>query len=215
MSQKACIFDLDGVITDTAHYHFLAWRRLAHAVDVGFDAADNERLKGVGRMQSLDYILAKTGRNYSDVEKAALADQKNADYKQLIEAIKPTDLLPGITDAFDWLQDNGWKIGLASASRNAGPVIESLGVTSVFDYVADAAKIPNGKPAPDIFLAVAAAFDLPPAACLGVEDAVSGVTAIKAAGMKAVGIGDPAILSHADIILPTPEGLPEQVFVHF
>ncbi len=215
MAHFACIFDLDGVITDTAHYHFLAWQRLAHSLGIDFDEADNDRLKGVGRMESLAYILAKTDRPFTDAECHALAAQKNDDYKELIKGITPDDLLPGIPEAFDWLRANNWLVGLASASRNAPQVIESLQVGGMFDYVADAGKIPNGKPAPDIFLDVAQAFSLPVSKCLGVEDAASGVTAIKAAGMYAVGIGSTETLAHADIILPTPEGLAEHVFARF
>ncbi|WP_262690625.1 beta-phosphoglucomutase [Kordiimonas aestuarii] len=202
MAFKACIFDLDGVITDTAHFHFLAWQRLAHSLGIAFDHADNDQLKGVGRMQSLEYILAKSSRAYSEAEKETLAHQKNEDYKTLIQEISPADMLPGILPAFDWLKARGWKIGLASASRNAPVVIEGLGIAKVFDYVADAGAIPNGKPAPDIFLDVANAFGLEGGECLGVEDAAAGVTAIKAAGMTAIGIGDAYVLAHADIILP-------------
>jgi len=202
MAFKACIFDLDGVITDTAHYHFLAWKRLAESVDVPFDEEDNHQLKGVGRMESLAYILAKSDRTFDEAARERLAEQKNDDYKNLIREISPADLLPGIVEAFDWLTERGIKIGLASASKNARPVIESLGVADRFHYVADAAQIPRGKPAPDIFLDVATAFGLSPEDCIGVEDAAAGVTAIKSAGMTAIGIGDPVILAHADLILP-------------
>lgn len=215
MAYYACIFDLDGVITDTAHYHFLAWQRLAHSLGVAFDEVDNDRLKGVGRMESLAYILEKTDRAFTEEEHHALATQKNEDYKKLIQGITPDDLLPGVQEAFDWLRANDWLIGLASASRNAPQVIESLQVADMFDYVADAGQIPKGKPAPDIFLDVARALGIPVRHCLGVEDAASGVTAIKAAGMYAVGIGSAEILGHADIILPTPEGLAEKVFTRF
>ncbi|MFC4347975.1 beta-phosphoglucomutase [Kordiimonas lipolytica] len=215
MAQKACIFDLDGVITDTAHYHFLAWRRLAQSLNIPFDEEDNHRLKGVGRMESLAYILDKGARTVSDDELASLAHQKNKDYQDLITGISPTDLLPGILDAFAWLKSHGWLVGLASASRNAPQVLAGLKITEQFDYVADAGAIPNGKPAPDIFLDVAKAFGLSASQCVGVEDAVAGITAIKSAGMYAAGIGDAAVLTEADIVLPTPEGLPEQVFSIF
>ncbi|SDD36875.1 beta-phosphoglucomutase [Kordiimonas lacus] len=215
MVQKACIFDLDGVITDTAHYHFLAWQRLAHSLGLPFDEDDNHRLKGVGRMESLDYILAKGTTAYSMDERLALAQQKNEDYKTLIGGITPADILPGIVEALDWLKANNWRIGLASASRNAPQVLASLEITGAFDYVADAGAIPKGKPAPDIFLDVARAFGLPSSQCLGVEDAASGVAAIKAADMFAAGIGDADILAQADIVLPSPEGLVEKVLKPF
>ncbi|MFC3052536.1 beta-phosphoglucomutase [Kordiimonas pumila] len=209
MTPKTCIFDLDGVVVDTAKYHFQAWRRLAEFVGVAFTHEDNDNLKGVGRMESLDYILAKSPRLFSNKERLALADQKNDDYKELIKGINAAELLPGVSDTFTWLREEGWKIGLASASRNAPQVIKSLGVEGVFDYVADAGKILNGKPAPDIFLDVARALNSAPTDAIGVEDAVAGVTAIKAAGMIAVGIGDPALLHEADVVMPTPEGLIE------
>ena len=207
MTYQACIFDLDGVITDTAHYHHMAWRQLAKSVDVDFTTADNHQLKGVGRMESLEYILAKASRGYSDDEKAALAQQKNQHYKLLINNVSPDDTLPGIRQSLDWLRASGWKVGLASSSHNALQVISSLGLSNVFDYVANAASIPRGKPAPDIFLDVAAAFNIEPSNCIGVEDASAGVSAIKSANMFAIGIGDRQILAEADIVMPTPEDL--------
>jgi len=202
MTYKAFIFDLDGVITDTAHYHFLAWKRLADRLGISFNEQDNERLKGVSRMRSLEIILEQSTKTYSLAELDAMAEHKNDDYKELIADITPRDILPGVAKIFAWLKANGYKIGLASASKNAAFVVERLGMTRDFDYIADAAKIPNSKPAPDVFLDVAKAFNLPPAVCVGVEDAAAGVEAIKAAGMFAVGIGDPAILHEADIVFP-------------
>jgi len=212
MTQRTCIFDLDGVVTDTAHYHFLAWQRLARSVGVDFTEEDNHALKGVGRMESLAIILDRADGHFDQQAREALAAGKNAHYKELIGGISPSDLLPGVSDAFAWLKGHRWRIGLASASRNAPAVIESLGIADVFDYVADAGSIPNGKPAPDIFLDVSKTLGVAPADCIGVEDAVSGVTAIKSAGMYAAGIGDPAVLTEADIVMPTPEGLIQQVF---
>ncbi len=212
MTYKACIFDLDGVITDTAHYHFLAWQRLAHSLGLPFEEEDNHQLKGVGRMESLEFILAKSDRAFSHAEKVRLAHEKNEDYKKLIEEISPADLLPGIPEAFDWLKKRSIRIGLASASRNAPVVIKGLGIADRFDYVADAGAIPNGKPAPDIFLDVAGAFGLDGQECLGVEDAAAGVTAIKAAGMTAIGIGDSAILAHADLVLSRTDNLVSEGF---
>ena len=212
MSFNACIFDLDGVITDTAHFHFLAWRRLAESLSVAFDLTDNDQLKGVGRMESLDYILGKGGIILPQAEKERLATQKNDEYRQLIGGIAPSDLLPGIDAAFAWLRERGIRIGLASASRNAPEVIKGLGIADMFDYVADAGQIPKGKPAPDIFLDVAEAFGIAPKDCIGVEDAAAGVTAIKSAGMRAIGIGDAVVLAEADIILPSTD---ELVFAGF
>jgi beta-phosphoglucomutase len=199
---KAVIFDLDGVITDTAHYHFVAWKALAESLDIPFDAAFNEELKGVDRMGSLERILARGSRSFSDEEKLQLADRKNLHYQQLIETMTPNDLLPGAVDALQTVRASGLKTGLASASKNAFTVLARLGISELFDHVVDAAKVARSKPDPEVFLKAAYALDVMPGDCLGVEDAVAGVQAIKAAGMKALGIGDPAVLTQADAVIP-------------
>ena len=199
---KAVIFDLDGVITDTAHYHYLAWKRLAESLGVGFDEQFNEQLKGIDRMGSLDLILAGAAQAYSPQQKLALADTKNAHYQQLISTMSAADLLPGAVAALDALRAAGLKIGLASVSKNAFSVLDRLGIRDRFDDVVDAALLANSKPHPEIFLTAARHLGVAPADCLGVEDAVAGVTSIKAAGMFALGIGSPHILTEADIVIP-------------
>jgi beta-phosphoglucomutase len=199
---KAVIFDLDGVITDTARYHYLAWKRLADSQGVPFDEAANEHLKGIDRMGSLELILAGAAGRYSEAEKLALADQKNEHYKALIATMTPADLLPGAMETLDACRRDGLKIGLASVSKNAFSVLDSLGIRDKFDYVVDAATIERGKPDPEIFLKAARELGVAPADCLGVEDAVAGVASIKSAGMFALGIGDPAILTQADVVIP-------------
>ncbi|GEM48785.1 beta-phosphoglucomutase [Deinococcus cellulosilyticus] len=201
MTYKAVIFDLDGVITDTAHYHYLAWKKLAEQVGVPFDEVFNERLKGVDRMGSLNLILAQGSATYTEEEKVALATQKNAHYQELISTMSPADLLPGAVEALDSVRQAGLKIGLASVSRNALTVLTSLGITDKFDYIVDASKIARGKPDPEIFLTAAERLGVKPEECIGVEDAVAGVQSIKAAGMYAVGVGDPAVLSQADQVI--------------
>jgi beta-phosphoglucomutase len=200
---KAVIFDLDGVITDTAHYHYLAWKELAESQGVHFDHEFNERLKGIDRMGSLDLILASAARQrqYTPEEKLALADTKNKHYQELISTMSSKDLLPGAVEALDTVRRAGLRIGLASVSKNAFTVLERLGITDKFDYVVDAATIARGKPDPEIFLKAARELGVAPADCLGVEDAVAGVTAIKKAGMFALGIGHPFVLTEADVVI--------------
>jgi beta-phosphoglucomutase len=197
----AVIFDLDGVLTDTAHYHFLAWKRLADSLGIAFDEAANEHLKGIDRMGSLDLILGDAATAYSIERKLALADEKNDHYRQLIATMSPADLLPGAREALQAVRGAGLKTGLASVSKNASTVLERLGITSLFDDIVDAATIARSKPDPEIFLTAAAHLAVEPARCLGVEDAIAGVRAIKAAGMTALGIGDPTVLVEADRVI--------------
>ncbi|MBQ5946693.1 beta-phosphoglucomutase [Massilia sp. ST3] len=200
---KAVIFDLDGVITDTAHYHYLAWKRTADSVGAPFDEEFNEQLKGVDRMGSLALILARAPRSFSNEEKLALADAKNRHYQELIATMTPGDLLPGALDALEAVRAAGLKTGLASVSKNAFTVLDRLGIRDRFDTVVDAAQIANSKPHPEIFLTAAAQLGLAPVDCLGVEDAVAGVASIKDAGMVAVGVGKPEVLTQADRVIPS------------
>lgn len=200
---KAVIFDLDGVITDTAHYHYLAWKKLAESQGVPFDEAFNEHLKGVDRMGSLALILARGPRSYTQDEKLALADAKNRHYQELIATMTPDDLLPGALRALEEVRAAGLKTGLASVSKNAFTVLDRLGIRDRFDYVVDAARIANSKPHPEIFLTAAQKLGVAPGDCLGVEDAVAGVASIKDAGMYAVGVGNPDVLTRADRVIPS------------
>jgi beta-phosphoglucomutase len=202
---KAVIFDLDGVITDTAHYHYLAWKRLADSVGAPFDEAFNEQLKGVDRMGSLALILARAPRTYTPEEQRVLADAKNGHYQELIATMTPDDLLPGALRALEDVRAAGLKIGLASVSRNAFTVLDRLGIRDRFDDVVDAATVVNGKPDPEIFLTAAAHLGVAPQDCLGVEDAAAGVAAIKDAGMFAVGVGRADVLHRADRVIPSME----------
>lgn len=204
---RAVIFDLDGVITDSARYHFLAWKELADELGIPFDEAYNEKLKGVSRMESLELVLANGNAcdRYSDAEKERMAEKKNDNYKELIRQITPADILPGIQDFLDELKQEGIRIALASVSMNAPFIIRQLELQPYFDYIADAAKVPNAKPFPDIFLAGMQEFGLKPEECIGVEDARTGIEAIHRAGMKAVGVGTPAEMEEADLLLTTAD----------
>lgn len=209
----AIIFDLDGVITDTARYHYLAWKRLAEGLGVPFDEAFNEQLKGVDRMGSLDLILKRGGLDPALDERLRLADRKNDDYRQLVATMTRADLLPGALNALESARAAGLKVGLASVSKNAGTILERLGITTYFDDVVDANLIKRGKPDPEIFLTAAQKLGAAPAACIGVEDAAVGVQAIKSAGMLAIGVGDPVILGQADRVVPSLDGFDLAAFL--
>lgn len=204
---KAVIFDLDGVITDSAKYHYLAWKALADELGIDFDETYNEKLKGVSRMESLELILANGDAcdKYTDEEKFQMAEKKNDNYKELIKQITPEDILPGVYDFLKELRANDIRIALASVSKNAPFILKQLELENYFDYVADAAKVPNAKPFPDIFLAGMDAFGLKPEECIGVEDARTGVEAIHRAGMKAVGVGTPSEMEAADLVMTTDQ----------
>jgi len=206
---KAVIFDLDGVITDSAEFHYRAWKSLADRLGIPFDREINERLKGVPRMDSLEIILEKDSipDRYSEEEKEALAKEKNDEYVSLIKTITPDDMLPGVLELLNDLKSRGIKTAIASASKNAPMIVERLEVGHLFDFVADAGAIANQKPAPDVFLVSAENLSVLPADCVGVEDAAAGIVAIKAAGMAAIGIGEREILKGADMILEKTDEL--------
>lgn len=196
---KAAIFDLDGVLVDSAKAHFAAWQRLAHDLGIEFTSHDNEALKGLDRMASLRTILALGSQNLADDELAALAERKNLDYLDFVNQMSAADQLPGAETLVRSAKARGLSCAVASASRNAPVLLERVGLLSLFDHVADAGSVARGKPAPDIFLNCSTALGVAPAECLAFEDAAAGIAAIRAAGMFAVGIGDPQILKDARI----------------
>ncbi|MFB6467324.1 beta-phosphoglucomutase [Cytobacillus sp. Hz8] len=199
---SAIIFDLDGVITDTAEYHFLAWKALAEDMGIRFTREDNEMLKGISRMESLEKILEIGGRSadFSSEEKEKLAAKKNDHYRTLIQKITPDDILPGMKEFIFSIKEKGLKLGLASASKNAFAVMESLGLMEVFDAIVDAKTVVNGKPNPEVFLKAADLLHVDASTCIGMEDAVAGVEAIKAAGMFAVAVGKRESFTKADMV---------------
>ncbi|MHC5409977.1 beta-phosphoglucomutase [Listeria seeligeri] len=203
------IFDLDGVITDTAEYHYRAWKELAKQVGITINREFNENLKGVSRMDSLERILAYGGRlgDFNDEEKSEMANWKNELYKEMITDIKPTDILPGVVSFLDELKMAGVRTAVASASKNAETILEALKIRDQFDFVVDATEIKNSKPNPEIFLKALELLALSADVCVGLEDAAAGIDSIKGAGIRAVGIGDAKILSHADIVLEGTEQL--------
>lgn len=198
---KACIFDLDGVIVDTAHYHYLAWQRLAHEIGIDLTQKDNEKLKGVSRMQSLQIILDMGRITLTKDRKEALADRKNEWFVEYIEAMKPSEIFPGVKQLITAIRKKGIKVALASSSKNAPRVIELLGIANLFDVVVDGSMIVDTKPDPEIFLLCGQKLNIRPANCLVFEDAEAGVEAAVRAGMKCVGVGSPAILGKANKIV--------------
>lgn len=200
---KAFIFDLDGVITDTAEFHFLAWRKLAQELGVSMDRQFNEQLKGISRMESLERILELTpsSRSLSYEERLRLANQKNDHYLEFIDLINPDYILPGIESLLKKIKAQHIKIALGSASKNALKVLEKLLLTNYFDYVVDATKVTKGKPNPETFTTAADFLNIPYSECIGLEDAAVGVEAINKANMFSVGVGALEHLSHADYLV--------------
>lgn len=199
---KACIFDLDGVIVDTAKYHYLAWKELAGKLGFFFSEQDNERLKGVSRMASLEILLEIGGIQATEAEKERMAAEKNERYVEYIVQMTPEEVLPGVKDFLSALRDAGMKIALGSASKNAGLILRQTGIADLFDAVADGTNVSKAKPDPEVFLKAAAFLGVQPEECVVFEDAVAGVEAAHRGGMKCIGVGNPAILTQADAVIP-------------
>lgn len=189
MSRKAVIFDLDGVIVTTDEYHYKAWKRMADEEGIYFDREINENLRGVSRMESLEIILRKSEKVYSDEEKALLALRKNNYYRTLLDNITSKDILPGVENVLKGLKELGIKAAIGSSSKNAPVILERIGLNNCFDAIADGNGIKNSKPDPEVFLLAANLLDISPKECVVVEDAEAGIEAALAAGMKAVGVG--------------------------
>ena len=198
---KACIFDLDGVIVDTAKYHYLAWKVIAQKLNFDFTEIDNERLKGVSRMESLDILLSIGNINLSQSEKEKIAEQKNNLYIEYINNIKPDEILPGAKEFVESVRLKGFLTALGSASKNSKIVLEKLNLFPLFDVIIDGNSVINTKPNPEVFLKAAAALNILPNHCIVFEDAEAGIEAAKAAGMKCIGIGSPETLKEADMVV--------------
>ena len=196
-SVYAVIFDLDGVVTDTAEHHYRGWKRLADEEGWPFDRERNERLRGVSRRESLELIL--DGRELAEEAKAELAERKNRYYVAALEDVTPEDLLPGARELLLACKEAGLAVAIGSSSRNARTVLDRLGITGMFDAVSDGNSVERAKPAPDLFLHAAASLGVPPERCAVIEDAESGVEAALAAGMVAVGVGPPERVGSAHL----------------
>lgn len=198
---KACIFDLDGVIVDTAVYHYKAWKRLANELGFDFSEEANEKLKGVSRVRSLELILQWGGVTKTRAEQDELATKKNAWYVEMISHMTPAEILPGAKEFVESCRQAGLKIALGSASKNSGMILEKVGITHLFDVVIDGNKVSKAKPDPEVFLKGAEALHVSPAECVVFEDAIAGIEAAINGGMRSVGIGSPNVLGKANLVV--------------
>jgi beta-phosphoglucomutase len=205
--KPACIFDLDGVIVDTAKYHYLAWKRLANSLGFDFTEHDNEQLKGVSRIESLKLILRLGDKQLDAEEFEAALVRKNACYLEYIQQIGPEEILPGAAAFLNSARAQGMKVALGSASKNAVLILERIQLLDQFDAIVDGNKVRKAKPDPEVFLKAAEELGVAASDCIVFEDAVAGVLAARHAGMKVVGIGAANVLDQAHFVLPNFAGL--------
>lgn len=198
---KACLFDLDGVLCDTAKYHFIAWKQLAEKLGIPFTERDNERLKGVSRMESLEILLSLGKKRYSAEEKQKMAQEKNENYLALIRRMTKDEILPGAVDFLTYVRGRGIRTALGSVSKNAGVILERTGLGGFFDSIVDGNRVSHAKPDPEVFLTGAQDLGVAPEACAVFEDAQAGLIAARRARMTRVGVGDPAVLTAAELCI--------------
>lgn len=197
MTKKAFIFDLDGVIVDTAKYHFLAWQKLAQELGIEFTPEHNEELKGVSRVRSLDIILALGNIEASQENKNKWLTQKNDDYLSYLVDMDESEILPGVLPVLEFIKEKKQLIALGSASKNARPILEKTGILHFFDAIVDGNDVANAKPDPEVFLRAAQLLNVSNENAIVFEDSVAGIQAANIANMISVGIGDAAILNEA------------------
>ena len=185
---KTVIFDLDGVIVSTDDCHYEAWKKMADEEGIYFDKTINNRLRGVSRMESLEIVLERAIKEYSEEEKLQLAERKNGYYKEFITKLTPNDILPGAKENLEELRKNGIKIAIGSSSKNTPVILKQIGLDNYFDAVSDGNNIINSKPDPEVFLKAADMLDIPYSECMIVEDADAGIEAGKRAGMKTLSV---------------------------
>lgn len=202
---QAFIFDLDGVLTDTAEYHYRGWKRLADEEGLPFSREENEHLRGVARRESLLLILKD--RIYPEAKILEMMERKNNYYLDFIREITPRDLLPGARELLVEIRAAGLKNGLGSASKNAPDVLDRLGIRGLFDALSDGHSVERQKPAPDLFLHAAAQLGLSPANCVVVEDAAAGIAAARAGGFRSVGLGPRERVGQAQAVFPSLDGV--------
>ena len=201
MTIRAFIFDLDGVLTDTAEYHYRGWKRLADELGILFTREDNEALRGIPRLASLRLILK--GREYPEDEIQEMMERKNRYYLEFIKDIAPRDVLPGAKELLEEIRAAGLRSALGSASKNAREVVERLGIATMLDAISDGNSVEFQKPAPDLFLHAAAQLGLSASECIVVEDAAAGIEAAQAGGFRSVGLGPRERVGAAEVIFPS------------
>jgi beta-phosphoglucomutase len=188
MRYKGVIFDLDGVICSTDEFHYKAWKKMANRIGIPFDRQINQRLRGVSRMASLEIILEKSQKKYSDTEKERLASEKNETYRSLLLSMTPDDLSPEVLSTLYSLKSRGLRLAIGSSSKNTKTILKQLGLSGFFDAVSDGTNITRSKPDPQVFLMAAGMIMLKPSECLVVEDAKAGIDAAAAGGFESAGI---------------------------
>lgn len=199
---KALLFDLDGVLVDTAKYHFLAWQEIAKSLGIPFSLRDNERLKGVSRLESFNIILSLDNRKMSDKQKQEYLEKKNAAYLEHINKLQAGDLLDGVADFLTEVRKKQYKIALASASKNSQLILEKLNIVQYFDAIVDGNSVTKTKPDPEVFIKCSNLLRVPAEECLVFEDSLAGIQAAHIGRMRVVGIGNKDILSEADLVMP-------------
>lgn len=199
---KGLLFDLDGVIVDTAKYHYLAWKEIAGELGINFTEQDNERLKGVSRMRSFEIVLEVGGKTMSQEEKEHYCEKKNEVYLTYIHKLEESEILPGVREFLEDVKKKGYKIALGSASKNSRLILDRLHLTEIFDEIIDGTKTSKAKPDPEVFVLGAKALGFDCGECIVFEDATAGIEAAHAGGMQAVGIGSKDRLPEADFNIP-------------
>ncbi len=214
MDIKALIFDLDGVVVDTAKYHYQAWKKLAEELGFFFSENDNERLKGVSRIRSLEILLEVGGIELDEKTKADLATQKNAEYLEYIMKMTPEEILPGVPDIIIEAKQKGLKLAIGSASKNAVTILKRVNLLKYFDAIIDGNKVSNAKPDPEVFLNAAKELGVKPGECIVFEDAEAGVEAALNGNFHVVGIGDKQTLNKAEMVVPGFKNTKLEVFLN-
>lgn len=198
---QACLFDMDGVIVDSARYHFKAWHRLASELSIDFTEEDNELLKGLSRVDSLETILQKGALFLDNETKMALMEKKNAWYLDFISSMEPGEILPGVRPFLVELRDAGIRIGLGSSSKNAQRILDAIELTPFFDTIVDGNRVTYSKPDPEVFIMGAKNLGVDAARTVVFEDALAGIEAARAGGFRVIGVGDPAVLTTAEAVI--------------